>query len=225
MTSAEEIFARWGHRKWYFRYVNWLHQVTYWKKRERRETFRLLDLLSPKKILDFGCYDGFFASTIKEHTGAEIYATDINLHALEQASRTYPCVNFIPPEVADTMRAEFDVILLSHVLEHVDSCDEIIGAISRLLAPNGKLIIIVPQERVRGDVIPHQIFFYSAKQRRFLNPHVRIIRRGTLEKLLGEHGLVVEDYVYINFLPPLVSRGYYWLHAFSLITTCSRRID
>lgn len=222
MTSAEEIFARWGHRKWYFRYVNWLHRVTYWKKRERRETFRLLNILSPKKILDFGCNDGFFASTVREYTGAEVYATDINRHALEQASRIYREVHFILPEVANEMRAEFDVILLSHVLEHVDSCDEIIGTLNRLLAPNGKLIIIVPQERVRGDVTPHHFIFYSAKHGRFVNPHVRIIRRKALQNMLGRHGLNIEEHVYINFLPPLASNAYFWPYAFSLITVCSR---
>lgn len=70
-------------------------------------------------------------------------------------------MNFIPPEVANAMRAEFDVILLSQVLEHVDSCDEVLGSLQRLLAPNGKF------------------------------------------------GMEIEDYVYINLLPPFVSRTYY----------------
>ncbi len=118
--------------------------------------------------------------------------------------------------------AEFDVILLSHVLEHVDSCDEIIGTLNRLLAPNGKLIIIVPQERIRGDVAPHHFIFYSAKHRRFVNPHVRIIRRKALQNMLKKYGLKIDEHVYINFLPPLVSRAYFWPYAFSPIAVCSR---
>lgn len=82
--------------------------------------------------------------------------------------------------------------------------------------------MIVPQERLRGDVAPHHFVFYSVKHRRFLNPHVRIVKRKALQKMLSKHGLQIEEYAYINFLPPLVSRTYFRPYAFSLIATCGR---
>ena len=66
------------------------------------------------------------------------------------------------------------------------------------------------------------IIYQSLKNRRFVNPHVRIIRPKALEKLLGEYGKEIEDYVYISLLPPLVSRAYFWPHVFSLIAVSGR---
>ncbi len=162
---------------------------------------------------------------MQKYSRAEVFAVDIDQEALECGQRLRPNERFVTPDALKAMQLQFDLIILSHVLEHVDSCEDVLGLLEPLLAPNGKFVIIVPQDRIRGDTLPFHILYQSLKNRRFMNPHVRIIRRRTLEKLLGEHGLVVEDYVYINLLPPLVSREYYWLHAFSLITTCSRRID
>ncbi|GAF89202.1 unnamed protein product [marine sediment metagenome] len=147
---------------------------------------------------------------------------DIDQEALEHGQRLRPNERFVTPDALKAMQLQFDLIILSHVLEHVDSCEDVLGLLEPLLAPNGKLIIIVPQERIRGDVAPHHFIFYSAKHRRFVNPHVRIIRRKALQNMLKKYGLKIDEHVYINFLPPLVSRAYFWPYAFSPIAVCSR---
>lgn len=207
----------------FYRYMNWLYKVTWWKKHEYVELYKIIDRLKPANIIDFGCNDGYLSSRVQQYTGAEVFAVDIDREALERGQRLRPNVRFVTPDALKVMQLQIDLIILSHVLEHVDSCEDVLGLLEPLLAPNGKFIIIVPQDRIRGDILPFHILYQSLKNKRFLNPHVRIIRRKVLEKLLSGHGLAIENYVYINLLPPLVSRAYNWLSAFCLITTCGRK--
>ncbi len=186
------------------------------------EVLNIFDNLAPKKILDFGCRDGFLSNIIQEHTRAEVYGTDIDMAALDRGARDYPKVKFILPSAVETMNPEFDVIFMGHVLEHVQSCEEVLGSLSQVLAPGGKLIIIVPQEWVRGDHSPHLVVFESIINKRFVNPHVRVIRRKGLQKMVSKHDLTIEDYLYINFLPPFTSRHLLWPTAYSLIAICGR---
>ena len=206
----------------FFRCVNWVNRVNYFKKRERMELLKTFDKLAPKKILDFGCRDGFLSSIIQEHTQAEVYGTDIDMEALDRGARDYPNVKFVLPSAVETMNPEFDVIFMGHVLEHVQSCEELLGSLSQVLAPRGKFIITVPQERVKGDTLPHLIIFESIKNKRFVNPHVRVIRKKKLQKIVSKYGLTIEDYLYINALPPFSSRHLLWPTACSLIATYGR---
>jgi len=100
----------------FFRCVNWVNRVNLFKKRERIEILKIFDKLAPKKILDFGCRDGFLSSIIQEHTQAEVYGTDIDMEALDRGARDYPNVKFVLPSAVETMNPEFDVIFMGHVL-------------------------------------------------------------------------------------------------------------
>ena len=144
-------------------------------------------------MLDFGCNNGFLSASIQAGTGAAVYATDINKAALQRAAKNYPKVSFIEPDVAASMQAKFDVMVLCHVLEHVDDCDAMLGDLEPLLSPGGRLIVLVPQERLRGDLTWHHLVNYSIKHRRFVNPHVRIVRRKNLQEMLSRQQLLDGD--------------------------------
>ena len=120
------------------------------------------------------------------------------------------------------MQAGFDVIVMSHVLVHVEDCDAILADLRPLLAPGGRLILLVPHERLRGDVTWHHLVYYSMKHRRVVNPHVRIVRGNNLQKMLSKQGQTIAKQLYINFFPPFTSRIPFWPSAFSLVATCAR---
>lgn len=220
MVPRENIFAKIGHRNRYFRIIDWHHRVTYWKKRERRVILGILDQTNARKILDFGCNSGFLTNEMQLHTGAEVYGTDLNQGALDEAKSVYPNVKFIPLEDAISRNGEFDIVTMNHVLEHVDDVEQVLGIASRLLRPDGKLLITVPQERVRGDLCLHHLIYYSWKHRQLLNPHVRIVRKKYLAEMLKHHDFHIEDHIYVNFLPPAYTTRLFWPTSFSFIATC-----
>ncbi len=107
--------------------------------------------------------------------------------------------------------------------------EESISAICRRegIAPNlyyrrNKDFLEAGRKRLMGDTLPHLIIFESIKNKRFMNPHVRVIRKKKLQKIASKYGLTIEDYLYINALPPFSSRHLLWPTVYSLITACGR---
>lgn len=101
------------------------------------------------KILDFGCGLGQSLRAMKNLGFTNLYGADINALAMESLARTgiksKLIVNY--QEVYDEDYSKFDVIILSHVLEHFPK-EDIIPFLQfinqRLLASNGTLFVLVP---------------------------------------------------------------------------------
>ncbi|MBW2969578.1 class I SAM-dependent methyltransferase [Candidatus Woesearchaeota archaeon] len=204
----------------YSRLVDWVGRHSYFKRHERSAIIAFLKKIKPKKILDFGCNSGLATSEFRKHTGAAVFGTDINKYALDYGRKKYPDVNFISLKKAAGMKGFFDVIIVSNVLEHVPDCDETLSFLKGLLAPKGKLIISVPQERIRGDCnIPH-IFLCSLQNKKYTNPHLRVLKLKELNVLLEKEGMRIRDKMYVNMLPPFFTKRYVWPSALSLVVVC-----
>ncbi|MGB4116683.1 MAG: class I SAM-dependent methyltransferase [Polaromonas sp.] len=104
------------------------------------------------RVLDAGCGDGINMSVLKDIFAskgieADIVGSDYNGVRLERAAAhgSFPVVE------ADLLKTpfkneEFDVILCSHVLEHIHEDVTALLELKRILAPSGLMIIAVPNE-------------------------------------------------------------------------------
>jgi 2-polyprenyl-3-methyl-5-hydroxy-6-metoxy-1,4-benzoquinol methylase len=134
------------------------------------------------RILDAGCGDGINMSVlndifVKHGIEPEIIGSDYNGVRLERAIAhgSFPVVE------ADLRQtpfkdAEFDVILCSHVLEHIPEDVSAMRELSRILAPDGLLLLAVPNEGcamawLRNHVVQRSILrttdhihFYTASE-------------------------------------------------------------
>jgi SAM-dependent methyltransferase len=103
--------------------------------------------LSPGFVLDIGCGIG----RNLHHLGGHGVGIDTNEHCV-RAARARGLTAFTPDEfrgVAEYNRPNrFDSILLAHVAEHMTE-DQVVGLLleyEALLRPDGRLILIAPQE-------------------------------------------------------------------------------
>lgn len=111
------------------------------------------------KILDVGCNIGIFVKLAEEYhfdaTGIDVdrYAVRVGRDRFGVDLR---CQNL---EEAKFNQNEFDVVLLSHTLEHVPNPIELLGEINRILKPNGILVVESPNieglsvklQKLRGE--------------------------------------------------------------------------
>ncbi len=107
---------------------------------------KLVQKFSGKKsgsLLDVGAGTGSFANTMQE-AGWEVTGLEPDNTARANAEQKYG-LKLIPPGLLfELEEAQFDVITLWHVLEHVHDLHGYLARFQHLLKPGGRLLIAVP---------------------------------------------------------------------------------
>lgn len=129
----------------------------YWHASEQRrlETLvRLLRLRAGERVLDAGCGSGWLADRCRDK-GAVVAAMDIGFTGVYGAKQRFPSVASF--EVGDLYHLpfkneQFDVVILSEVVEHLEDIAAAFAEAARVLRPGGRLLISVPY---REKIIEH----------------------------------------------------------------------
>ena len=111
---------------------------------------RHIEKLHPGNMLDFGCGNGEFISLAREF-GWKVKGFDMDPNAVSQAkSNNLDVVKGGIEKLSYETDSTYDLITLSHVIEHVYETDILINECMRLLKPGGLLWIETPNCRSIG---------------------------------------------------------------------------
>lgn len=164
---------------------------------DRHPAFRLNFLLdritAGERVLDLGCAAGTMSGMISAR-GAQVVGIDHDARLIAEARRkTLPGVEFVTGEARDYLRTAppFDVLVLSHVLEHLDNP----GLFLSEFAPRFRRVYIeVP------DFEASQLNVLRAEEGRALvysdNDHVSEFDRRELKALIEEAGMRIAEAEY-----------------------------
>ena len=172
-------------------------------------------------VLDYGCNTGRHASNVKQAYGYNVMGADINPAAISVAQRKGIPAELITPNFFEKYKFSFDVIINSHVLEHMDDPKELLVNIRGLLKEEGTFVIAIPQERIRGDISPLQILYFLSRLK-FENPHKHKFSKDQLFTLLKEAGFVPEEHIFCNFIPPFLTKDRIFITSRSLVVKCTK---
>ena len=113
----------------------------------RAAHMRMLALIPPgHRILDVGCASGYLARLLQER-GHRVTGAEIDSIAAEQARAYCETVYEISAEELDRIPITdglFDTVIFGDVLEHLAHPDVALNAVHRLLAPDGVVVISLP---------------------------------------------------------------------------------
>ena len=172
-------------------------------------------------VLDYGCNTGRHASFVKESYGCNVMGADINTAAIAACKKKGIPAEMISPIFFEKYKSSFDIIINSHVLEHVDDPKNFLVKLRGLLKEDGIFVITIPQERIRGDITTPQILYFLLRFK-FENPHKHKFSKNELYSLLEEAGFVPQDYIFCNFLPPFLTKHLIYLTSRSLVVKCTK---
>jgi SAM-dependent methyltransferase len=128
-------------------------------------------LPSRGKLLDVGCGEGVFVNYARK-AGFEAYGIDFSRESIEAGKQLYNLDTLFTAtlqEVQEKTRIpQFDVITLFEVLEHLDDPRAFLIEVSRLLKPDGSLVVSVPFRnkwpvREFNDYPPHHLTRWTEK--------------------------------------------------------------
>jgi 2-polyprenyl-3-methyl-5-hydroxy-6-metoxy-1,4-benzoquinol methylase len=135
----------------------------------------------PLRILDVGCGSGTLLGLLKKH-GFDVLGLDYSREAAAIASIENNVEVVVGSlEEAHFEDASFDLVTLFHVMEHVTNPRQVLAEVRRILKPNGRLVIQVPNieswqfkllgEKWYGLDIPRHVIDYSNKSMHQLLNH------------------------------------------------------
>lgn len=96
------------------------------------------------RVLDIGCGNGSQFAIPMADAGYQVTALDPHQPSIERGRRIAQGVNFFHGVVSDLSLSQFDCLIISEVLEHLDAPEELLRMALLYLAEPGILIITVP---------------------------------------------------------------------------------
>ncbi len=128
-------------------------------------------------LLDIGSGTGTFLHTM-EKAGWSVVGLEPDEAARKVAIKKYNCDIYPSDELFRLPEATYSVVTMWHVLEHVHALDEYVARMKGLLAPQGKLIVAVPNYTSKDCSIyganwaaydvPRHLYHFSPQSMRFL---------------------------------------------------------
>jgi ubiquinone/menaquinone biosynthesis C-methylase UbiE len=168
--------------------------------RLRQALINLRPLKSGARILEIGCGAGQFIKAIKQHLpSSECYGFDISETAIKLAQSRDSSVNYLSGSGARWPLADnfFDAVVIFDVLEHVESVEQTMLEIQRILKPGGLVYAFIPCE---GDYLSlwHSLRFSKRFDRltALYAGHINRHSRSKWEELIRHFGFKIMDKKY-----------------------------
>jgi 2-polyprenyl-3-methyl-5-hydroxy-6-metoxy-1,4-benzoquinol methylase len=152
-----------------------------------------------RTVLDIGCGTGEFLKAAAD-IGFNVTGIDVDTTTTDHITRKYgfrTLAGLLGPKTFPA--GSFDVVVLSHVIEHLQKPIELLGVIHSILKPNGLFVMCTPNsDSLEEDI--HQIYGRFRHDRSrcyylspFLNPyHIIGFNRESARRILERSRFAVE---------------------------------
>lgn len=155
-----------------------------------------------QRVLEVGCGEGGFISTVKKMTAAEAWGVDISEESISIASEHIDkaiCTD-LTEDMSILPNNYFDAIFFNDVLEHIIDPESLLKDISSKLSSNGVVIASIPNFR------HHKVLVMLLRDKDFKyegagvmdNSHLRFFTRKSMIRLFKTANYNIQSIVPIN---------------------------
>ncbi|SHF27912.1 class I SAM-dependent methyltransferase [Flavisolibacter ginsengisoli] len=137
------------------------------------------------RILDIGAGIGAFLNEMKQK-GWDIEGVEPDYGARQQARNLFAIDLKPTPELNQLPHGSYDAITLWHVLEHVEPLQDYVAQLKKLLTPNGRIFIAVPNyTSLDADLYGNRWAAYDVPR------HLYHFTPRSIEVLVEKHGMKI----------------------------------
>ena len=163
------------------------------------------------RVLDVGCGNGSQLAIPLADAGYQVTGVDPHQPSIERGCSQGSKVRFICGSVSDVIPNDFDCVIISEVLEHLSSPEQLLAAALAYTGTTGLLIVTVPNGY--GEFELDRRLYNALKAQRFVDwlrpilrgndpieclagsddhsPHVQTFTLSGLRKMYDRHRLIV----------------------------------
>ena len=143
------------------------------------------------EVLDIGCGNGIISINLGA-AGFNVVGVDVSDKAIEIANKQnpFPNVSFevLPAEKLEAYTKQYDIIVCSEVLEHLQDPSRLVEELTKNLKPSGILIVTVP-----NGIGPRELLV--TRPMIFIRDHLPFVLKFVLgiKKVLGYSGTTIQS--------------------------------
>jgi 2-polyprenyl-3-methyl-5-hydroxy-6-metoxy-1,4-benzoquinol methylase len=157
-----------------------------------------------RSVCDVGCGDGYNLRQFSRF-GYETVGVEPDAIARSRANESGAILNGTAEALPDELSGKtFDVVLMSHVLEHCIDPKRAIANARRLIKPNGRLVIEVPNNGAKGFSTYHDLWPWTDIPR-----HLSFFTERSLRSIIQTNGMKVEMVRYVGYVRQFAPE---WIH-------------
>ncbi|MDR3335537.1 MAG: class I SAM-dependent methyltransferase [Treponema sp.] len=140
-------------------------------------------------VLDIGCATGSLLEILRQR-GWAVRGVEICTPSAEYAQLVRNLeVHTLPLMENHFPAGEFDVVLASHLIEHLNEPAAFVGEVYRVLRPGGRFLVTTP------NIAGFQARLFKSRWRSAIFDHLYLFSIKTLSKLLTQAGFTIEKTV------------------------------
>jgi 2-polyprenyl-3-methyl-5-hydroxy-6-metoxy-1,4-benzoquinol methylase len=156
---------------------------------------KLIEHRSSGKVLEVGSHYGIFTEKILDHY-PDLTCVEVSTEAFQKLKTKIGNRAVLHNAAIESIEGleRYDIIIMTHVLEHVDNPIQILQTLSKYLTPSGIIFVVVPsataasrQIAVEMGLIPHLTAVTEAEKQ---HGHQRTYTLDTLKRDAREAGLL-----------------------------------
>lgn len=190
--DLQEVFGQYAHRGYAYAYQN---------RRDHALALVRAAAAPPASILDVAAAQGNFSLALAE-MGYHVTWNDLRGDLAEYVKLKYEkgVLNFAPGNVFDLcFEAEFDIVLITEIIEHVAHPDDFLRKIGRLVKPGGHVVMTTPNGGYFLNRLPKfsectdPAQFEAMQFKPNSDGHIFLLHESELEALAVSAGLVVKQ--------------------------------